>query len=83
MQTTTPYHTPSPQQAQARPNTPRFSQRARKLATALWFRLANPRVRELPIGHPDALVDRPGERRIIFGHKVIIIRDQQPPRDEK
>ncbi len=36
----------------------------------------NPRIRQLPIGHPDALVGRPGERRIVFGHNVLIIRDQ-------
>lgn len=80
MQTHTPCSTPCPPQplpGRKTPPTARLTRLAASTGRALRRAfLGGPRIRQLPIGHPDALVDRPGERRIVFGHNVLIIRDQ-------
>lgn len=58
---------------------PRLIQRLIGMVRRLVF--GNPRIRQLPIGHPDALVDRPGERRIVFSHYVLIIRNKPQAKD--
>ena len=60
---------------QAQPaRTPSLATRALRLFQRLRVALlGTSRIREVPIGHPEAFADRPGERRIILGHKVLII----------
>jgi len=41
---------------------------------------ARPRVRVVPIGHLDALIEKPCERRVIFNNRVMII-EERPARD--
>lgn len=65
--------TPTATHAPLRPQ--RLARLIKALRRAIF---GDPRIRQLPIGHPDALVDRPGERRIIFGHYVLIITNPKP-----
>lgn len=39
---------------------------------------ARPRVRVVPVGSPEARVEKPGERRVVFNNRVMIIESRQP-----
>lgn len=76
MQQNTPCNVACPPQVTTTPRTDRLGGLARCFAAVRRLIFGSARVRQLPIGHPDALVHRPGERKIIFGHNVLIIRDR-------
>lgn len=76
MQHNTPCTVAGPPQPAPAPRTAWLAGLTRSIAAIRRSIFGSARVRQLPLGHPDALVDRPGERKIIFGHNVLIIRDR-------
>ena len=82
MSTTTP-RIDLPRPREGGPEAPEkltFRQRIRRALDAYHqARAMRPATEIVPIGHPRAREQRPGERRIVFGHNVIITR----PRNAK